>query len=130
MILYLTRLELAMVWVTLGVNKKNVSKFSLSYYSLTTQIIIINFFTAIIILIFVGVFNLFLLKNNKSIEQKTQEITIQINDIKNYLQKNAIFRIPQFNEKNGEVCPANWSEGSDGMKPDPKGSQEYFSKHN
>ena len=36
----------------------------------------------------------------------------------------------QFHEKNGEVCPANWSEGADGMKPDPKGSQEYFSKHN
>ena len=36
----------------------------------------------------------------------------------------------QFHEKNGEVCPANWNEGSDGMKPDPKGSQEYFSKHN
>ena len=36
----------------------------------------------------------------------------------------------QFHEKNGEVCPANWNEGADGMKPDPKGSQEYFSKHN
>ena len=36
----------------------------------------------------------------------------------------------QYHEKNGEVCPANWSEGADGMKPDPKGSQEYFSKHN
>ena len=36
----------------------------------------------------------------------------------------------QFHEKNGEVCPAIWSEVSVGMKPDPKGSQEYFSKHN
>ena len=36
----------------------------------------------------------------------------------------------QFHENNGEVCPANWSQGSDGMKPDPKGSQEYFNKHN
>ncbi|KMP12084.1 thioredoxin peroxidase [Candidatus Nitromaritima sp. SCGC AAA799-C22] len=36
----------------------------------------------------------------------------------------------QFHEKNGEVCPANWSEGSDGMKPDPQGSRAYFSKHN
>lgn len=34
----------------------------------------------------------------------------------------------QFFEKNGEVCPANWSEGKPGMKADPKGSQEYFSK--
>jgi peroxiredoxin 3 len=34
----------------------------------------------------------------------------------------------QFVEKNGEVCPANWKKGSDTMKPDPKGSQEYFKK--
>ena len=36
----------------------------------------------------------------------------------------------QFPEKNGEVCPANWSEGSDGMKAEPTGSKEYFQKHN
>ena len=36
----------------------------------------------------------------------------------------------KFHEKNGEVCPANWSEGSDGMKADPTGSKEYFEKHN
>jgi alkyl hydroperoxide reductase subunit AhpC len=31
-------------------------------------------------------------------------------------------------EKNGEVCPANWTPGADTMKPDPKGSQTYFAK--
>ena len=36
----------------------------------------------------------------------------------------------KFHEKNGEVCPANWSEGADGMKADPTGSKEYFQKHN
>ena len=36
----------------------------------------------------------------------------------------------QYHEKHGEVCPANWTQGEDGMKPDPEGSQEYFSKHN
>ena len=35
-----------------------------------------------------------------------------------------------FHENNGEVCPANWKEGEDGMKPDPTGSKEYFGKHN
>lgn len=34
----------------------------------------------------------------------------------------------QFFEANGEVCPANWKEGARTMKPDPKGSQEYFRK--
>lgn len=31
-----------------------------------------------------------------------------------------------FFEKNGEVCPANWSEGKKAMKPDSKGLCEYF----
>lgn len=34
----------------------------------------------------------------------------------------------QYVAKHGEVCPANWQKGSDTMKPDPKGSQEYFKK--
>lgn len=33
-------------------------------------------------------------------------------------------------ENNGEVCPANWSKGKDSMKPDPKGSLDYFEKNN
>jgi peroxiredoxin 3 len=38
----------------------------------------------------------------------------------------------QFVDKHGEVCPANWDEKSNkaSIKPDPKGSQEYFSKQN
>ncbi|NUQ63261.1 MAG: peroxiredoxin [Pirellulales bacterium] len=34
----------------------------------------------------------------------------------------------QYFEANGEVCPANWKEGAKGMKPDPKGSREFFEK--
>jgi peroxiredoxin 2/4 len=33
----------------------------------------------------------------------------------------------QFFEENGEVCPANWTKGSKGMKADHKGVAEYFS---
>lgn len=38
----------------------------------------------------------------------------------------------QFTEKHGQVCPANWDENKNNatIKPDPKGSQEYFSKTN
>ena len=32
----------------------------------------------------------------------------------------------QYVAQNGEVCPANWTPGAKTMKPDPKGSQEYF----
>ncbi|KAF7267863.1 hypothetical protein GWI33_018945 [Rhynchophorus ferrugineus] len=36
----------------------------------------------------------------------------------------------QFVEKHGEVCPANWKKGGKTIKPDPKGSQEYFKSNN
>lgn len=35
----------------------------------------------------------------------------------------------QFFEENGEVCPANWTKGSEGMKADFKGVAEYLSKN-
>lgn len=34
----------------------------------------------------------------------------------------------QFNDKYGDVCPANWKKGGATMKADPVGSKEYFSK--
>lgn len=36
----------------------------------------------------------------------------------------------QFVEKYGEVCPANWKDGSATIKPNPKESMEYFEKAN
>ncbi len=35
----------------------------------------------------------------------------------------------QFNEEKGEVCPANWTKGKDGMNADHKGVADYLSKH-
>ena len=35
----------------------------------------------------------------------------------------------QFFEENGEVCPANWHKGEEGMKPSAEGVAEYLSKH-
>jgi peroxiredoxin 2/4 len=35
----------------------------------------------------------------------------------------------QFHEKNGEVCPANWKEGKEGMEASPKGVADYLSHH-
>jgi len=35
----------------------------------------------------------------------------------------------QFNEEHGEVCPANWHKGEDGMKPDQQGLNSYSKKH-
>ena len=35
----------------------------------------------------------------------------------------------QFNEENGEVCPANWVKGSDGMNATHDGVASYLSKN-
>jgi peroxiredoxin (alkyl hydroperoxide reductase subunit C) len=35
----------------------------------------------------------------------------------------------QFFEENGEVCPANWTKGKEGMKADHKGVAEYLGAH-
>jgi len=35
----------------------------------------------------------------------------------------------QFNEEKGEVCPANWNKGKEGMVADHKGVASYLAKH-
>lgn len=35
----------------------------------------------------------------------------------------------QFNEENGEVCPADWEKGQEGMKADANGVATYLAKH-
>lgn len=35
----------------------------------------------------------------------------------------------QFYETHGDVCPANWRKGEDGMKPTAEGVAEYLAKH-
>jgi len=35
----------------------------------------------------------------------------------------------QFTEKHEDVCPANWREGEDAMKPTAEGVAEYLAKH-
>jgi peroxiredoxin (alkyl hydroperoxide reductase subunit C) len=35
----------------------------------------------------------------------------------------------QYFEENGEVCPANWQKGKDGMKATAEGVADYLSKH-
>ncbi len=54
-----------------------------------------------------------------------------INDLpvgRNVEETLRIIKAFQFVEKHGEVCPANWQEGADTIKPDPKAAKEYFRK--
>ncbi len=39
-----------------------------------------------------------------------------------------VLQAAKYVAEHGEVCPANWQPGSEGMKADPAGSQEYFEK--
>lgn len=36
----------------------------------------------------------------------------------------------QFSEEHGEVCPAGWKKGDEGMKPTTEGVAAYLAKHN
>jgi peroxiredoxin (alkyl hydroperoxide reductase subunit C) len=35
----------------------------------------------------------------------------------------------KFTEEHGEVCPANWREGEDAMKPTAEGVASYLARH-
>ncbi len=69
---------------------------------------------------------LFLIDNNNVIQHAT------INNLsvgRNVEETLRLLKGYQYTATHGEVCPANWSEGDDTMKPDPKGSKEWFSKN-
>jgi peroxiredoxin (alkyl hydroperoxide reductase subunit C) len=53
--------------------------------------------------------------NNMAFGRSVDE-TIRVLQAIQYVQKNP-----------DEVCPAGWKPGEATMKPDPKGSKEYFS---
>ena len=97
MTLNLIKLEHDMDQVIHGVNnKKNI--FTLSNYSLTAQIIIINLSAAFFALIFLIIFNLYLLINNQNIENQKKFIEDKLDLITDYLVKNAIKRPYSFDD--------------------------------
>ena len=40
-----------------------------------------------------------------------------------------VLHAAQFAREHGEVCPANWQPGDEGLKPDWEGSKQWFGKH-
>jgi peroxiredoxin (alkyl hydroperoxide reductase subunit C) len=40
-----------------------------------------------------------------------------------------LFDALQFNEEHGEVCPANWKKGDEGMTASPEGVAAYLAKN-
>jgi len=67
------------------------------------------------------------------IDDKQNVRQITINDLPVGRSVDEILRLVQafqFTDKHGEVCPAGWNPGAATMKPDTKGSKDYFEKQN
>ena len=79
-----------------GVN--NISKFSLSSFSLTYQLFLINLLITIFGFTFFLIFNFYLINNNKFINQNYEEALLDLQNITNYLANNSIARIPLFDD--------------------------------
>jgi len=113
-----------------GVNNY-IKKITLSDYSLTTQIVIINVFTAILGCIFLLLINYFLISNNNNLDKQIENVANNLNKITNFLSNNAIKRIPQFNVENCGINFTN-SESECGEKIfsdpqlDPTFTQKYL----
>ena len=109
----------------------NIKKISLSNYSLTTQIIIINILTAILGCIFLLLINYLLVSNNNNLDKQIDNIADDLNQITIFLSNNAIKRIPQFNVENCDVTSGN-TESECGEKffsdpqLDPTLTQKYL----
>ena len=80
--------------VTLGVIKSN---FLLpSNYSLSVQLLIVNLFIVFFGLIFLSLFNYFLILSNNNIKEKNNFSRTELKKITNFLQNNAILRVPLY----------------------------------
>ena len=77
---------------------KPPNRITLANYSLTTQIVIINIFTAFLAFVILLIFNFFLLTSNKNLENNKKLINFQLTEITSYLSKNAIKRILTFDD--------------------------------
>jgi len=77
-----------------GVIKKNF--LSLSNYSLTSQLLLINFFASFIGLIFLFLINFYLIQNDKSIDFKINDTKNKLKSTASFLENNSIARIPLF----------------------------------
>ena len=63
---------------------------------------------------------------------KNLEHGYMVNDLplgRNVEEVLRVLKSLQFTEKYGEVCPANWKEGAEGLKPTAVGVADYLGKH-
>ena len=78
----------------LGVINKNI--FNLSNYRLSIQLLVVNIFIIFFGTIFLLIFNFYLIKNDKHIENKKISSQNELEKISKYLENNSIIRIPLY----------------------------------
>ncbi len=122
MTLHSIKFELDMDLDIHGVN--NINKFSLSSFSLTYQLFLINLLITIFGFTFFLIFNFYLINNNKFINQNYEEALLDLQNITNYLANNSIARIPLFDDscKNlkKDDCPTDKLVKNDLELSDPE----------
>ena len=90
-----------------GVNK--FKKLKLSNYPLTIQILFINLLISFFGFLFFIIFNIYLIQNDKSILVDYEEASQNLLNIKNFLEKNSIVRVPLFDDRCKGLDPKNCS---------------------
>ena len=106
MIQNLTKYVPGMDQVIHGVNR--YKKIALYNLPLSLQILAINFFITIIGFIFLILFNYYLINNNNTIKEKKIIANENLKTIQSFLEKNAIIRVPVFDDnctvENNQLC--------------------------
>ncbi|MDC0037173.1 HAMP domain-containing histidine kinase [Alphaproteobacteria bacterium] len=95
--------------VTHGVNNR-FNFFSLSNYSLTKQIVLINLLITLVVFIVIVIFNIFSLSNNKNIDNHTKIINSKLYETTKYLSNNAVKRILTFDDSCNSISERQESE--------------------
>ena len=111
-----------------GVN--NYKKFALYNLPLSIQILAINLFITCIGFIILILFNFYLINNDDAIQAKKNNANEDLNKIQSFLERNAIIRVPVFDEtcinENNQSCEdENNLQLSDPIL-EPKITQEFI----
>ena len=128
MIQLLIKSEQGMAQVIHGVNRyRNLALYNLP---LSIQILAINLFITIVGFIFLILFNYFLINNDDTIQKKRINANQNLNSIKTFLEKNAIIRVPVFDDnctgKNIDTCKDNNNLELSEPMLEPKITQEFI----
>ncbi len=111
-----------------GVNRYR--KLVLYNLPLSIQILAINLFITVIGFIFLILYNYFIINNDETIQKKKIDANQNLNNIQSFLEKNAIIRVPVFDDncknENNEICKDDNNFQLSDPILEPKITQEFI----